>query len=232
MFDERTKLLFGDNLSNLKEKNILVVGIGGVGGYVCESLVRTGIKSITIVDYDKVDVTNINRQLIALNSSIGQYKVDVMKIRLQDIDKNCIIYSQNKMLTRDNVADIFDKKYDYVVDAIDMVNAKVSLIKYCYDNEIPCISAMGAGNKTSIPHYQVLDVYKTYNDGLAKVMRKRLRDEGVKNHLVVSSLEKSISNDSKSIGSIMYHPAMCGLVISAHIINDLVLKGENNESNK
>ena len=88
MFDERTKLLFGNNLSNLKEKNILVVGIGGVGSYVCESLVRTGIKSITIVDYDKVDVTNINRQLIALNSTIGQYKVDVMKSRLQDIDKN------------------------------------------------------------------------------------------------------------------------------------------------
>lgn len=232
MFRTRTEILLGENnIELLKAKHVLIIGVGGVGSYVCEMFARTGIENITIVDFDKVDVTNINRQLIALNSTIAQYKVDIMKNRILDINPHCEIKTLNIKCCKENFDIIFSNQFDYVIDAIDMINDKIDLIKYCHDNNIKCISAMGAGNRTGIPQYEAMDIFKTSHDGLAKIVRKKLREQDIKKHLVVSTKELSVSNDKAVIGSIAYHPAMCGLVIAANVIN-YFLKEKTDENNK
>ena len=220
--NSRTELLIGkENLAKLLNSHIAVFGVGGVGGYVAEMLVRAGVGEITIVDFDKVDVTNINRQIIALNSTIGLNKVDVMKSRLLDINPNLKINVINEKYTPNNREMFFTKSYDYVVDAIDMVTSKVDLIKYCHDNNINIVSAMGAGNRYSVPEFKITDIFKTYNDGLAKVMRKKLKDEGINSHTVVFT-DNIATASGDTIGSISYYPAMCGCVLSGYVINQLI----------
>lgn len=221
-FDDRTKLLFDEKLEILKQSSILIVGIGGVGGYVAETMARTGIGKITLIDFDTITESNINRQIIALNSSIGKFKVDEMKRRILDINQNCNVDAHAVRLDKSNISHLVCDDYDYVMDAIDSVCDKVQLIKFCHDKDIKIISAMGAGNRKSIPNYTVCDIYKTYNDGLARVLRKQLRDCDVDSHLVVCSNEQSEISNNAEIGSVMYHPAMCGLVMSAFVINQLI----------
>lgn len=217
----RTELLIGEKINILKNSNIIVFGIGGVGGYVVEMLVRSGIERITIVDFDVVDVTNKNRQIIALDSTVGKLKVDAMKDRIFDINKNCLVNPINKKVLIDNLDDFNLKQYDYIVDAIDMVSSKIALIEYANSKNIPIISAMGAGNRINIPNFKVQDIFKTYNDGLAKVIRKKLREKGIKSHNVVFT-ENIATPNGDTIGSIAYYPAMCGCVLSAYVINDLI----------
>lgn len=228
-FKERTKILIGDNgIKKLQNSHIAVFGVGGVGGYTCEMLVRAGIGEITIVDFDIVSESNINRQIVALHSTIGKLKVDVFKQRLLDINPLLKINTYPIKFCKENINELFDNKhYDYVVDAIDDLNNKVLLIKTCHNRNFNIISAMGAGNRCDIPIFKVADIYSTYNDGLAKLLRKRLRNENISDHKVVFT--QSISQPkSNIIGSISYYPSMCGCTLCAYVINEL-LSGVNND---
>lgn len=218
---ERLELLIGDNLEKLKNSKVIMFGVGGVGGYATEMLVRSGVGSITLVDFDTVDITNKNRQIIALDSTIGKYKVDAWKDRLLDINADCKVIAINKKLLKDNIEDFELSKFDYIIDAIDMVSSKVALIDYAYKNNIKIISAMGVGNRIGIPEFVVEDIYKTYNDGLAKVLRQNLRKLGVDKHKVVFCKNNSI-NCGETIGSIAYFPAVAGCVLSAYVIDELI----------
>ncbi len=218
----RLELLIGDKVELLHNKNIIIFGIGGVGGYATEMLARSGVGSLTLVDYDKVDFTNKNRQIIALDSTVGKYKVDAMKDRIIDFYPDCkVTIIKDKLLN--NVDEFNLKNYDYIVDAIDMVTSKIQLITFAHNNNIPIISAMGVGNRIGIPEFEIKDIYQTSGDGLAKVLRKQLRENGVKEHTVICSKNLPTAKGD-IIGSIAYYPAICGCMISAKVIEDL-LKG-------
>jgi tRNA A37 threonylcarbamoyladenosine dehydratase len=221
----RLELLVGDKLSLLQSKKVIVFGVGGVGGYATEMLARSGIGSITVVDYDTVDITNKNRQIIALDSTIGKSKVEVMKYRIYDFNKDCYVTAIDKKLTADNIADFDLTQYDYIVDAIYMVTSKINLITFAHNNNIPVISAMGVGNRLGIPEFEITDIYKTSGDGLAKVLRKKLRENGVSNHTVIFCKNQATPNGD-TIGSIAYYPAISGCMVAAKVIEDF-LKGEN-----
>ncbi len=216
----RSKILLGDKINNLFASKVIIFGIGGVGGYVAEMLARSGVGDLTLVDYDVVDVSNKNRQIIALDSTIGKSKVEAMRDRISDINSKCKVTIIDSKLTPENLPSFNLEEYDYVIDAIDMVASKIALIKYCKDRNIQIISAMGAGNRCDIPSFEVTDIYKTYNDGLAKVMRNNLRKLDIKSHTVVFTKNIPTANGD-TIGSIAYYPAMCGCVLSAYVINEL-----------
>ena len=213
--------MLGDNIEKLFSANVIVFGVGGVGGYTAEMLVRSGVGNITIVDFDIVDISNKNRQIIALDSTIGKNKVNVLKSRLLDINPDCNVIAINAKLLKENLEDFNLKNFDYIIDAIDMVTSKIALIEYTHKNNIKIISAMGAGNRIGIPEFEVVDIYKTYNDGLAKVLRHNLRKLGIDKHNVVFSKNNAIPNGD-TIGSIAYYPAMCGCVLSAFVIEELL----------
>lgn len=217
----RTEILLGDDINKLKESNIIIFGIGGVGGYVTEMLVRSGVGRITIVDFDKVDISNKNRQIIALDSTIGKLKVDVLADRIKDINPACKVTKINEKLLPDNIESFNLSSYDYIIDAIDMVTSKVSLIVYAKEHNIPIISAMGAGNRVGIPTFKVADIFDTFNDGLAKIMRKKLRENNISKHMVVFT-ENIATPNGDTIGSIAYYPAMCGCVLSAYVLEQLI----------
>ncbi len=218
----KTELLIGESgINKLKNSNVIVFGIGGVGGHVCEMLVRAGVGSITIVDFDVVDITNINRQVIALNSVVGKPKVDVMEQRLLDINPNLNITKINDRVSIDNVNEILSTNYNFVVDAIDSVTNKIDLIVCAHNKGLNIVSAMGAGNRTQIPYFEVSDIYKTSVCPLAKIMRKKLKEKNIENHTVVFSKLTATPVEGQ-VGSISYYPAMCGCVLAAYVINQLI----------
>lgn len=223
-FLDRTKLLIGeDNLDKLKSSKVIIFGIGGVGGHTAEMLVRSGVGSITIVDFDIVDKSNINRQIIALHSTIGEPKVEVMKKRLLDINPDLKINAMQNKVNSENIGIFSLQEYDYVIDAIDIVTDKISLIKECHSLGVKCISAMGAGNRYTVPEFECCDIFKTHNDGLAKIMRKKLKEEGILSHEVVFTSQDAVSN-GRVVGSISFYPAMCGCCMAGKVINDLISK--------
>lgn len=217
----RTEQLIGDGLSKLKNSNVIVFGVGGVGGYAVEMIARSGVGKITLVDYDVVDVTNKNRQIIALDSTLGKNKVDVMKERIFDFYPECQVTAINEKLSEINIDKFKLNNYDYIIDAIDMVASKVNLIIYAHNNNIPIVSSMGAGNRLGIPSVKVVDIYKTHDDGLAKIIRKKLRENNITSHNVVFC-ENHPSSMGKTIGSIVYFPAVCGCILGAYVIEDLI----------
>ena len=226
MNKSRTEILIGkENLSRLASKHITVVGVGGVGGYTATMLVRAGVEKMTIIDFDVVSPTNANRQIIANNKTIGKPKVEVLKDMLLDINEEAKISAVNEKITAENV-DRLIKETDFVVDAIDSVPDKIALIIYCKKNKIKILSAMGAGNRYSLPKFEVTDIFKTHDDGLARILRKKLRGEGIKDLEVVSSnMPVQYKSKKGQVGSISYYPAMCGCMISGEIVNK-ILRGE------
>ena len=217
-FNERTIALIGEEkYKKIKDKKVIIFGVGGVGGYVLEMLARSGVESITIVDYDTVSESNINRQIIATTNNIGKLKVECFKERVSQINAKCNLTCIAEKLTTENIQNFNLKQYDFVIDCIDMVTSKIALIKYCYDNNINIISSMGAGNRYQLPKFEICDIYKTQNDGLAKVLRNELKKLGVKHSLVCYSNQDA--KKQKQIGSIAYFPASCGIYISAYVIN-------------
>ena len=222
-FERQIGLMTSHQFDKLQKAHVLVVGVGGVGGYVCEMLVRCGVGKLTIVDFDKVTKSNINRQIIALESTLGKYKVDVLKDRLLDINPRLELCVKNMKLRPDNIPSVVDNKYDYVVDAIDMLYSRIELICYCKENNINVISSMGAGNRIDIPQYVVCDLYETRDDGLAKRLRKRLRKRNVNTHDVVYC--KTVPHCQNFVGSIAYHPSVCGITLASFVVNQLI-KGE------
>lgn len=222
MWMQRTEKLIGcDAQNSLNRSHVAVIGVGGVGGYCAYLLARAGIGEITLVDFDKVDITNINRQIVADTTTIGRSKVDVMKEIILKINPLCKVHAHDKKVCAENLHMLFACKYDYVIDAIDNVENKVDLIDFCCRNDIKIVSAMGAGNRLEIPQFAITDIYKTENDGLAKIMRKKLRERGIKK-LDVASTKQSAIKSQGAVGSISYFPAMCGCVISAFVINKIL----------
>ena len=225
---ERTALLLGKaSVERLARKRGAVFGVGGVGGFVCEGLVRAGIGAIDIVDKDIVALSNINRQLIALHSTVGKNKVDVLEERLKDINKNLII-KKYKCFFLPETSETFDfREYDYVVDAIDTVTGKIELILKAKEAGVPIISAMGAGNKLEPAGFQVSDIYKTSVCPLARVMRRELKKRGVDKLKVVYSKEEPIKpqfEEGEEVvpGSISFVPPVVGLIIAGEVVKDLI----------
>ena len=228
----RLELLLGkEALDKLATKNVIVFGLGGVGGNVCDALVRSGIQNITIVDNDKVTITNINRQLIANMNTIGKYKTDVMEDHLLSINTKVNVIKKNIFFLSDNKEEIDFSKYDYVVDAIDTVSAKIEIIKICKSLQIPVISALGCGNKLDPTMLEVSDLAKTSYDPLAKVLRRELKKYGITHLKVIYSKENPIEikgeiveeNDKKRIpGSSAFVPPVAGIIIASEVIKDLL----------
>ena len=227
----RTKLLYGNEaIEHLKDCHIAVFGVGGVGGYVCEALARSGVGHFDLIDNDVISITNLNRQIIALTNTIGKYKVDVMKERILNINPLCEV-NTFKCFFLPETANEFDfTKYDYVVDAIDTVAGKIALVLKANKENVKIISSMGAGNKLNPQAFLVSDIYKTKIDPLARVMRSELKKRRVKKLKVVYSTEypvkpkesSSEKTSKRSVpGSTAFVPASCGLLIASEIINDL-----------
>ena len=242
----RTEMLIGkESVEKLAGRRVAVFGIGGVGGYVVEALVRSGLGGIDLIDNDKVSISNLNRQIIALRSTVGKYKVDAAEERIMDINPEVKVVKHRSFYMPDK-ADEFDfSKYDYVVDAVDTVTAKIQLVMEAKEAGVPIISSMGAGNKFDPTAFQVADIYKTSVCPLAKVMRRELKKRGIKKLKVVYSQEKptrpiedmSISCRSHCIcppdaahkcterrdipGSTAFVPSVVGLIIAGEVIKDL-----------
>ena len=228
----RLELLLGkEALDKLANKNVLVFGLGGVGGNVCDALARSGIQNITIVDNDKVSITNINRQLIANLDTVGKYKTDVMEEHLLLINSKVNVIKKNLFFLPENKEEIDFSKYDYVVDAIDTVSAKIEIIKICKSLQIPVISALGCGNKLDPTMLEVSDLAKTSYDPLAKVLRRELKKYGIAHLKVIYSKEQPIElkgeikeeNDKKRIpGSSAFVPPVAGIIIASEVVKDLL----------
>lgn len=242
----RTQLLLGEeSMKKLSDMRVAVFGIGGVGGYVCEALVRTGIGHFDLIDDDKVCLTNLNRQIIATRKTVGQYKADVMKERMLEINPNVEVNVYKCFFLPENADEFPFADYDYVIDAVDTVTAKVELVMKCKEMNVPIISSMGAGNKLDASAFKVADIYKTKMCPLAKVMRHEMKKRGVKKLKVVYSEEKptrpiedmSISCRTHCIcppgaqhkcterrdipGSVAFVPSVAGLIIAGEVIKDL-----------
>lgn len=221
---EREKLLIGDEINNLKNKVILVLGLGGVGGYVTESLARCGIGNLILVDYDKVDITNINRQIIALHSNIGKLKTECFKERIKDINKECNVKVLNLFYGKDNKDSLFNTKIDYVIDCCDSLESKKILIEECFKRGISIISCMGTGNKFHPELFSITKLKKTEYDPLAKKLRFLLKDnKELLDVDVLYSKEKPTPYMGK-IGSISYVPSVAGLLITSYVINKFLNK--------
>ena len=224
----RTVALLGEeNVEKLNNKRVIVFGVGGVGGYTVEALARTGVGQIDVVDSDQVSVSNINRQIIALHSTVGKKKVDVIKARVNDINENIVVNAYDKYVTPDNLNEFDLTKYDYVVDAIDTVASKVALAVLCEKNNVKIISSMGAGNKLNPCAFKVSDIYKTSVCPLAKAVRTQLKKLGVKKLKVVYSDElpatSGINEDGKRVpSSCAFIPSVAGLIIASEVIKDLI----------
>lgn len=219
----RNEILIGiDGQKTLNQAKVMVFGLGGVGGAVAEGLARSGIGSISICDNDTVNVSNINRQIIALNSTIGQKKVDAMEKRILDINSNCKVIKYDLFLDKDSINQFYLVDFDFVIDAIDCVPSKVLLIKKCNEQKVNLISCMGTGNRLSA-NFVVDDISKTSGCPLAKKMRKLLLDEGIKNQTVLYSKDLPVVKAVNPIGSISFAPNIAGYKICEYVINRLIV---------
>lgn len=242
----RTQLLLGEEaMDRLKNTRIAVFGVGGVGGFVCEALVRSGVGAFDLIDDDKVCLTNLNRQIIATRKTVGKYKAEVMRDRMVEINPDVDVRIHKRFFLPENADEFPFSEYDYVVDAVDTVTAKIELVMKCQKEGIPIISSMGAGNKLEASAFKVADIYKTKMCPLAKVMRRELKKRGVKKLKVVYSEEKptrpiedmSISCRTNCIcppgaehkcterrdipGSVAFVPSVAGLIIAGEVVKDL-----------
>lgn len=241
----RTRLLIGETaLQKLNDARVAVFGVGGVGGYVCEALVRSGVGHFDLIDNDDVSRSNINRQIIATQSNIGQSKVKVMKERMLDINPDVCVNIYPRFFLPENAKEFPFESFDYIVDAIDTVTGKIELVKIAERLNIPIISAMGAGNKLDPSGFKVADIYKTKVCPLAKVMRRELKKQGIKKLKVVYSEEEPVvlnnfmkdkqeaeqkqdntfGSKRRSIpGSTAFTPGVCGLIIASEVVKDLIV---------
>ena len=221
MFERVISFVGKDNFEKIKEKTVLVVGLGGVGGYAVESLIRSGINNIILIDFDKIDESNLNRQIITNNNNIGQYKTDVMKERILSINPECNVSLHNIFLDKDSISILDNYQIDYIVDACDSVQAKKLLIDYSLDKDIKFISSMGTANKIDPTKLSITDIRKTSYDPLAKILRKYVIDKKTnKKVMVVSSTEQPIRTDVLS--SLMFVPASAGILCAKYIISDII----------
>lgn len=219
----RTEMIIGtEAVEKIKAASVIVFGIGGVGSYVVEGLARAGIGKLVLVDNDVVDITNINRQLPALHSTLGLPKAQVMANRVKDINPECVVEAVECFFMPDT-ADTFDfKGFDYVVDAIDTVTGKLALIEKAYNEDVPVISSMGTGNKLEPSQFKITAIEKTKVCPLAKVMRKELKNRGIKGVKALWSEEEPIKQEGvRTPGSISFVPSVAGLMIAGEVVRDI-----------
>lgn len=220
---KRLELLVGNKIEDIKNKTVLIVGIGGVGGYALEAIVRSGVGKVIIVDNDTIDITNLNRQIISLHENIGKYKVDVAQNRALDINPNCIIIKHRTFLNKDNTQELFKEHIDYIIDACDTIEVKKELIRQAIKNGSNIISSMGTGNKMHPEKLEIIEINKTEYDPIAKIIRKMVRDERIKKKIfVIASKEKPIKTNTNIIASNSFVPATAGLMAASYVINDIV----------
>ena len=225
MFDRLSLMLSKEKINEIKSKTVLLVGIGGVGGITLEMLVRAGISNIIVVDYDVFEESNLNRQILCTINNIGKYKTDEAEKRILSINPNCNIKKYNVKLN-EAFLNNFNSKVDYIIDACDDLNAKVSLIKYSIKENIKIISCCGTGNKIKPEMLEISNIWKTSYDPLAKALRTRLKNEGIYNKIpVVFSKEEVLIKKSGPIPSISLVPNSAGILLASYVIND-ILKDE------
>ena len=227
MFDREIKLIGKDNYNKIKSKTVVVIGVGGVGGYSVEALVRAGIENIIIVEYDIVDITNLNRQIISLQDNIGMYKTEVIKSRINNINPNCKVTIINKKLDEENLIELFDYNIDYIIDACDTVKVKEQLILECVKRNIKQISCMGTGNKLNPELLSITDIRKTSYDPLAKKIRKFVIDNKIKKKVMVVASTEQPKKVEGAISSISYVPSVAGLLCASYVINDIIKENKN-----
>ena len=219
-WNSRTEILIGkQGIEKLEKAKIIIYGIGGVGSYTTEALARAGIGNLILVDNDKITPSNINRQIHATTKTVGKNKVDVMKKRIEEINPNANV---QVYMNEENEENLINTECSYVVDAVDTIKTKLTLIEKANEIGVPIISAMGAGNKLDATKFEVSDIYKTSECPLAKVMRKELKKRNIEQLKVVYSKEKGISNENNVIGSISFVPSVMGLIIAGEVIKDII----------
>lgn len=228
---DRTRIVLGDDaIDKLKRSHVAIFGVGGVGGYALEAIVRSGVGEVTIVDNDTVSPSNLNRQIIALHSTIGEKKIDVAEKRIKDINPECIVHKSDSFFLPGMEEEFSFSSFSYVVDAIDTVSGKIALIEAANKYSIPIISSMGAGNKLDPTLFTITDIYKTNTDPLSRVMRRELKKRGIKKLNVVWSPEKPRENKIEiqdggkkrpAPGSISFVPSVAGLIIASKVITDI-----------
>ena len=222
MFEREIKLIGEENLEKIKSKTVAVVGVGGVGGYAVESLIRAGISKLIIIDYDIVDITNLNRQIISLQSNIGKYKTDVIKERINNINPDCNVITINTKLNEENLYLLFNENPDYIIDACDTLKVKEMLILECKKRKIKLISSMGTGNKLNPELLKITDIRKTSYDPLAKKIRKFVVDNKIKGKVMVVSSVEQPKKVEGVISSISFVPPISGLLCTSYVINDIL----------
>lgn len=222
MFDRLIRVIGEDNLNKISNTKVLVIGLGGVGAIACETLVRNGVTNITIVDKDVVDISNKNRQIIALDSTIGKYKTDVMEARLKDINKDVIVNKITDFINKDNIDVLFKNDIDYVIDACDTISTKILIIEECIKRNIKFISSMGMGKKLDISKLEIVDIKDTSYDKLAKVIRKKLKEDNVNSKVPVLSSKEIPVDTKEEIGS--YSPLVnsAGILLSDYVLKEII----------
>ena len=229
-FQREIMLIGKENLEKLKKSKVIIYGIGGVGSFVCEALARAGIGNLILVDYDKIETTNLNRQIHALHSTIGEQKTEAMKNRILDINPKAKVETYYNKETKEKEEELINETINYVIDCVDTITTKLKLIETAKRKNIPIISSMGTGNKLDPTKFEITDIYKTSVCPLAKVMRKELKKRNIKNLKVVYSKEEpktQIENQEKRTpASISFVPSVAGLIIASEVVKD-ILKWRN-----
>ncbi|UII54995.1 tRNA threonylcarbamoyladenosine dehydratase [Cytobacillus spongiae] len=237
----RNELAIGkEGLDQMKNSTVAVLGIGGVGSFAAEALARSGVGRLILIDKDDVDITNVNRQVIALLSTVGRPKVEIMKERIMDINPECDVIALKMFYTEETYEQIFEYGLDYVIDASDTISYKIHLMKECLNRKIPMISSMGAANKMDPTRFQIADISKTHTDPLAKVIRTRLRKEGIRKGIPVvfsdespivirEDVRKEVGKDDAKIrkakmppSSNAFVPSVAGLIMASHVVTELL----------
>lgn len=225
-FQREIMLIGKENLEKLKKSKVIIYGIGGVGSFVCEALARAGIENLILVDYDKIELTNLNRQIHALHSTIGEQKTEAMKNRILDINPKAKVETYNNKETKEKEEELINETINYVIDCVDTITTKLKLIETAKRKNIPIISSMGTGNKLDPTKFEITDIYKTTVCPLAKVMRKELKKRNIKNLKVVYSKEEpktQIENQEKRTpASISFVPSVAGLIIASEVVKDIL----------
>lgn len=225
-FSRFEKIVGSDNLDLLQNKSVLILGIGGVGGYVAEALARSNVGTLILVDFDIVDETNINRQIIALKSTVGMKKVDVLESRIKDINEDCNVIKIDKFIDDKNLVDLFEYDIDYFVDACDTMTTKKKVIDECLKRKIKFITSMGTGNKLDPSKLVITDIRNTVNDPLARILRKYIKDNKINSKIdVLSSTELPVKTGDRTPGSTSFVPSSAGLLIASYIIRKFINRG-------
>lgn len=225
IFNRTIELIGDEKLQKLKDSTVLVLGLGGVGGSACEALARAGVGTLVIVDEDVVDITNINRQIVALHSTIGLPKTEVMKQRINDINPDCIVHAYHTFYDKNTKVEILDREFDFFCDCIDTLTYKIDLIKDAHDRNIKIISSMGMGNKVHPEMIEIVDIRETSHDPIARRMRSSLRKLKIYTPVpVVYSPEEPqrIDKEKRTPSSISYLPPVAGMIMASYVVNNII----------